>query len=151
MSLLGRPFRFLSLLRAHGEVVRIYLGPLPMYLVTSPELAWQVLATQADGFDKGMIFDKLRPLSGNGLANSNGEFHRRQRRLVWPAFHRERIAGYVHTMARWLRTWSSPGDRVRCRGGRRMEDVALTIVGRPSSPPSWVGTRSPKSGGRSRF
>ncbi len=131
MSLLGRPFRFLSLLRTHGEVVRIYLGPLPMYLVTSPELAWQVLATHADGFDKGMIFDKLRPLSGNGLANSNGEFHRRQRRLVWPAFHRKRIAGYVHTMARvasdLVESWR-PGEVVAV--DRRMEDVALTIVGR---------------------
>ncbi|MGH3896701.1 MAG: hypothetical protein ACRDTA_00315, partial [Pseudonocardiaceae bacterium] len=57
MSLLGRPFRFLSLLRSHGEVVRIYLGPLPVYVVTSPELAWQVLATNADSFDKGILFD----------------------------------------------------------------------------------------------
>ncbi|MGH3920086.1 MAG: hypothetical protein ACRDSG_13790, partial [Pseudonocardiaceae bacterium] len=55
MSLLGRPFRFLSLLHSHGEVVRIYLGPLPVYLVTSPELAWQVLATNADRFDKGIL------------------------------------------------------------------------------------------------
>ncbi|HKR50671.1 MAG TPA: cytochrome P450, partial [Pseudonocardiaceae bacterium] len=98
MSLLCRPFRFLSSLRSHGDVVRIHLGPLPMYLVTSPKLAWQVLTTDADRFDKGMLFDKIRPLSGNGLANSNGDFHRRQRRLVQPAFHRKRIVGYVDTM-----------------------------------------------------
>ncbi|MGH3927512.1 MAG: cytochrome P450, partial [Pseudonocardiaceae bacterium] len=97
MSLLGRRFRFLSSLRSHGEVVRIYLGPLPVYVVTSPELAWQVLATNADRFDKGILFDKIRPLFGNGLANSNGDVNRRQRRLVQPAFQRKRIAGYVHT------------------------------------------------------
>lgn len=61
MSLLSTPFRFLSTLRSHGEVVQIYLGTLPMYVVTSPELAWQVLATDADKFDKGMIFDKGTP------------------------------------------------------------------------------------------
>lgn len=131
MSLLGRPFRFLSLLRSHGEVVRIYLGPLPVYLVTSPELVWQVLATNADRFDKGIIFDKLRPLSGNGLANSNGDFHRRQRRLALPAFHRKRIAGYAHTMARvasdLVESWRA-GEVVAV--DKRMEDVALTIVGR---------------------
>jgi cytochrome P450 len=131
MSLLGRPFRFLSLLRSHGEVVRIYLGPLPVHVVTSPELAWQVLATNADRFDKGIIFDKLRPLSGNGLANSNGDFHRRQRRLMQPAFHRKRITGYVHTMASTasdlVASWQ-PGAVVAV--DRRMEDVALTIVGR---------------------
>ena len=131
MSLLGRRFRFLSSLRSHGEVVRIYLGPLPVYLVTSPELAWQVLATNADRFDKGIIFDKIRPLSGNGLANSNGDFHRRQRRLMQPAFHRKHIAGYVHTMARavleLVESWR-PGETVAV--DKRMADLALTIIGR---------------------
>ncbi|MGH3788453.1 MAG: cytochrome P450 [Pseudonocardiaceae bacterium] len=131
MSLLVRPFRFLSLLRSHGEVVRIYLGPLPVYLVTTPELAWQVLATDAGRFDKGMVFDKVRPLFGNGLANSNGDFYRRQRRLVQPAFNRKQISGYVHTMARaaaeLVETWR-PDDVVAV--DKRMEDLALTIVGR---------------------
>lgn len=131
MSLLGKPFQFLSSLRSHGEVVRIYLGPLPVYLVTSPELAWQMLATDADKFDKGMVFDKIRPLFGNGLLNSNGDFHRRQRRLVQPAFHRKQIAGYVHTMARaasdLVESWR-PGDVVAV--DKRMENLALAVVGR---------------------
>ena len=131
MSLLNRPLGFLSSLRAHGEVVRIYLGPLPVYLVTSPELTWQVLATDADKFDKGMVFDKIRPLFGNGVLNSNGEFHRRQRRLVQPAFHRKQIAGYVDIMARaasdLIESWR-PGDVVAV--DKRMENLALTIVGR---------------------
>ena len=131
MSLLDRPFRFLSSLRSHGEVVRIYLGPLPVYLVTTPELAWQVLATDADKFDKGMVFDKIRPLFGNGILNSDGDFHRRQRRLVQPAFHRKQIAGYVQTMASaaadLVESWR-PGDVVAV--DKRMENLALTIVGR---------------------
>jgi cytochrome P450 len=131
MSLLSRPLRFLLLLRSHGEVVRIYIGPLPVYLVTSPKLAWQVLVTNADRFDKGIIFDRLRPLFGNGLANSNGDFHRRQRRLVQQAFHRKRIAGYVHTMTRaaldLVESWR-PGEIVAV--DQRMADLALTIIGR---------------------
>ncbi|MGQ0716770.1 MAG: cytochrome P450 [Pseudonocardiales bacterium] len=131
MSLLGRRFRFLSSLRSHGEVVRIYLGPLPVYVVTSPELAWQVLAINADRFDKGILFDKIRPLFGNGLANSNGDFNRRQRRLVQPAFQRKRIVGYVRTMAGvasdLIESWR-PGEVVAV--DKRMEDVALTVVGR---------------------
>jgi cytochrome P450 len=131
MSLLDRPFSFLSSLRSHGEVVRIYLGPLPVYLVTTPELAWQVLAIDADKFDKGMVFDKIRPLFGNGILNSDGDFHRRQRRLVQPAFHRKQIAGYVQTMATaaadLVESWR-PGDVVAV--DKRMENLALTIVGR---------------------
>jgi cytochrome P450 len=131
MSLLDRPFRFLSTLRSHGEVVQIYLGTLPMYVVTSPELAWQVLATDADSFDKGMIFDKVRPLFGNGLLNSDGDFNRRQRRLMQPAFHRKRIAGYVHTMAKaasgLVESWR-PGEVVAV--DEQMDSLALSIVGR---------------------
>ncbi len=130
MSLLVRRFRLLSSLRSHGEVVRIHLGPLPVYFVTSPELAWQVLVTNADRFDKGVLFDKVRPLFGNGLANSNGDFYRRQRRLVQPAFHRKQIAGYVHTMARaaadLVESWR-PGEVIAV--DKRMEDLALTVVG----------------------
>ncbi|HEX4103737.1 MAG: cytochrome P450 [Pseudonocardiaceae bacterium] len=130
MSLLDSPFRFLSSLRSHGEVVRIYLGTLPVYLVTSPELAWQVFATDADRFDKGMIFDRIRPLSGNGLLNSDGDFNRRQRRLIQPAFHRKRIANYVDIMARaasdLVESWR-PGEVVAV--DQRMENLALSIVG----------------------
>ncbi|MFB9410432.1 cytochrome P450 [Dactylosporangium matsuzakiense] len=35
---------------------------------------------------------------GNGLPVSNGAFHTRRRRLVQPAFHRERIAEYFEVM-----------------------------------------------------
>jgi cytochrome P450 len=130
MSLLSGPFRFLSSLRSHGDVVRIYLGTLPLYVVTSPELAWQVLATDAEKFDKGMIFDKVRPLFGNGLLNSDGDFNRRQRRLMQPAFHRKRIAGYVHTMAKaaseLVESWR-PGEVVAV--DQRMDNLALSIVG----------------------
>lgn len=130
MSLLSGPFRFLSSLRSHGDVVRIYLGTLPLYVVTSPELAWQVLATDAEKFDKGMIFDKVRPLFGNGLLNSDGDFHRRQRRLMQPAFHRKRIAGYVDTMAKaaseLVESWR-PAEVVVV--DERMDNLALSIVG----------------------
>lgn len=151
MSLLGRPFRFLSSLRSHGEVVRIYLGPLPVYVVTSPELAWQVLATKADSFDKGMVFDKVRPLFGNGLANSNGDFYRRQRRLVQPAFHRKHIAGYVHTMAWGASDLVGPGGLVRSlQWTSEWRIWRSPSSGELSSRPSWVGTRSPRSSVRCR-
>lgn len=40
----------------------------------------------------------LRPVIGNGLLTSDGEFWRRQRRLAAPAFHRKRIASFAGTM-----------------------------------------------------
>jgi cytochrome P450 len=43
----------------------------------------------------------LRTLLGEGLLTSEGEFHRQQRRLVQPAFHRQRIEQYADTMVNY--------------------------------------------------
>ncbi|WP_235921430.1 cytochrome P450 [Lentzea tibetensis] len=132
VRLLRTPVEFLSSLPASGDVVRIFLGPLPVFLVTTPELAWQVLTTDADKFDKGVVFDKMRPLFGDGLATSNGKFNQRQRRMVLPAFSRARIEDYAEdTMTRFAvqlaASWQ-PGEVVRV--DQRMQDVVLSIAGR---------------------
>lgn len=57
----------------------------------------------------------LRPLVGNGLLTSDGDFWLRQRRLAQPAFHRRRIGGFASTMtgaaAQMLERWAAFGDR----------------------------------------
>lgn len=121
---------FTSSLREHGEVVTIYLGPKPAYFVTSPRMAHQVLVTAGSSFRKGAMFDKFQPYLGNGLILSDGTFHRRQRKLIQPAFHRERIEQYAQTMARaaaeLVDSWR-PGE-VRLVD-EDMQGLAVTIVG----------------------
>ncbi|GGU66448.1 cytochrome P450 [Lentzea flava] len=98
--------------------------------MTSPQLMHQVLVTDAPKFHKGRIFDKLRPILGDGVAMSNGAFHLRQRRMLQPAFRRDRIAGYANTMARATRDlmeeWS-PGEVRQVE--LDMQGLAVTIVG----------------------
>ncbi|HEX6340559.1 cytochrome P450 [Umezawaea sp.] len=129
-SMLRQRFRFTSSLRAEGEVVRLFLGPMETYFVTSPELVHEVLVTRGANFRKGAMFDKFRPYLGNGLVLSNGPFHRRQRKLVLPAFHRERIAGYAATMVAaasdLIGSWT-PGE-VRLVE-EDMQALAVTVVG----------------------
>ncbi len=131
VPLLRDPLKLFTSLPAHGEVVELRLGPLPVHVVTTPELAWRVLATEADKFDKGLVFDKMRPLFGDGLATSNGELNRRQRRLVMPAFGRTRIAGYAENtitkLADELASSWQPGEVVQF--DKRMQDLVLTIAG----------------------
>jgi cytochrome P450 len=131
VSLLRNPLKLFTSLPAHGEVVELHLGPLPVHVVTTPELAWQVLATDAGKFDKGLVFDKMRPLFGDGLATSNGELNRRQRRLVMPAFGRTRIAGYAEStmtkLAEELTESWQPGEVVQF--DQCMQDLVLTIAG----------------------
>ncbi|WP_340685689.1 cytochrome P450 [Amycolatopsis coloradensis] len=132
VPMLRDPVKLLSSLRSHGDVVRLDFGPMPVYLVTTPELAWRLLAVDAAKFDKGIVFDKMRPLFGDGLATSNGAFNQRQRRMMLPAFQRSRIALYAETtmtkVAVDLADAWKPGEVVEF--DRRMQDLALTVSGR---------------------
>lgn len=130
LPMLRKRFEFTSNLRRHGDLVEVYLGPMRTFFVTSPQLMHQVLVTDAPKFHKGRMFDKFRPFIGNGLAMSNGSFHLRQRRMMQPAFHRDRIAGYANLMARATRELTDqwrPGEVRQVE--EDMQGLAVTIVG----------------------
>lgn len=90
---------FARLKEEHGDVVHFRMGPLDMYQVTDPELVQEVFTTHAARVRKGRILDGARVLLGDGLLTSEGDHHRRQRRLIQPAFHRERLDAYARVMA----------------------------------------------------
>ncbi|GAA4009133.1 cytochrome P450 [Allokutzneria multivorans] len=98
--LLRRPLELFQELRPLGDIVRLDIGSMPVYVLTSPDVVHQVLVAGARGFEKGRLFDRLRPLLGNGLPVAEGEFHRCQRRLVQPGFHHTRFDDYARIMAR---------------------------------------------------
>jgi cytochrome P450 len=96
---MGRdPIGFLQNLRSYGDIVTFYLGTRPVHQINSPELIRQVLVTGAHDFNRGEIFTKARQLFGDGLATADEPAHMRQRRVMQPAFHNDRIAGYVKVM-----------------------------------------------------
>ena len=76
------------------------MGPLDMYLVTEPDLVQQVFTTYASRVRKGRILEGARVILGDGLLTAEGEHHRRQRRLIQPAFHHARLDGYARIMSR---------------------------------------------------
>ncbi len=86
---------FFQSLRSQGPVVQIYLGTKPAYVINSPEAFRQLLQIQTHKSTKGRLFEKTRPFIGNGIVTSDGDVHRRQRRIMQPAFQRQRIARYV--------------------------------------------------------
>ncbi len=91
---------FVRLRREYGPVVAFRMGPLDMYLVTEPDLVQEVFTTHAARVRKGRILQGARVLLGDGLLTSEGEHHRRQRRLIQPAFHHARLEGYARIMSR---------------------------------------------------
>jgi cytochrome P450 len=74
-------------------------------LLNDAELIRDVLITHDRRFSKGPGLRVAERLLGQGLLTSEGEFHRRQRRLAQPAFHRQRIAGYGRVMAEYADQW----------------------------------------------
>ncbi|MBY0526429.1 MAG: cytochrome P450 [Gemmataceae bacterium] len=92
---------FLELPRDHGDIVHAGLGQFHIVLVTHPDLVEQVLVTHARDFTKE--HGPARQVIGNGLLVSDGDFHLRQRRMMQPAFHRDRIAVYGGVMADFSR------------------------------------------------
>ena len=81
-----------------GQRVRIRFGPFQFYVLNSPDAIRQALVGQARNLEKGLNFGRAKRLIGNGLVMSEGENHRRQRRLMQPAFHRGEVARYLDTM-----------------------------------------------------
>ncbi|MFE0062582.1 cytochrome P450 [Streptomyces sp. NPDC059003] len=92
------PWTFLKSLPAHGEVVRIRLGPMSVAVICDPELTRQALADDRV-FDKGgPLADRAREVLGDGLGICPHRTHRRLRRLAQPAFHPGRLPSYAQTM-----------------------------------------------------
>jgi cytochrome P450 len=85
----------------YGDVVPFRIGPRRAVLLSHPDHIEQVLVTQSHHFEKGSLYKVLRPLLGEGLLTSEGDFWRRQRRLAQPAFHRDRITSYGEVMVRY--------------------------------------------------
>jgi cytochrome P450 len=84
--------------RDYGDVVRMRVGPARVTLVSHPELVEDVLVSRARLFHKGFNEQMVRPAAGNGIFLSEGDFWKRQRRMVAPPLHKARIAGYASTM-----------------------------------------------------
>jgi pentalenene oxygenase len=97
---IGRdPLGFLMSLPACGDLVQVKVGPWRSYLICNPDLVLRVLLDDRT-FDKGGPFiSKSREVIGNGVATCPHGEHRRQRRLVQPAFHRDRMPGYAAVMS----------------------------------------------------
>jgi cytochrome P450 len=100
---------FTRCVREYGDIVFLRFLGVPMCFINRPEYIESVLVTQHSNFEKSKDYRALRRVLGNGLLTSEGEFWRRQRKLVQPAFHQDRISVYAEVMVkfteRMLASW----------------------------------------------
>src|SRR4051812_33471846 len=78
-----------------GGIWKIEAGKEIQYMIADPELIQEVLVKQPEKFNKSSDYKNtekgLARFLGNGLVTSDGDFWKRQRKLVAPAFHTKRI------------------------------------------------------------
>jgi cytochrome P450 len=114
-----------------GDVVRIPFPRVSVYLLNRPDLAREVLVTRARGFRKSPALRNARRVLGEGLLTSEGDLHRRQRRLIQPLFHHERIATYAATFVAAARDAAARWeDGAELDVHAEMARLTLSIVGR---------------------
>ncbi len=111
-SVLADPLRLFSDGRDRfGDVVRYRFGPFRFFVVNDPDAIQHLFVKNHRNYTKSRSYAGLRLVMGNGLVTSEGEFWRRQRKLSQPAFHRQRLAGLVDTMARCTEDMLDDWDR----------------------------------------
>lgn len=80
--------------------MQIRIGRERIVLLRHPDDINRMLVTAQRCFVKGRALERVKTLLGEGLLTSEGEAHLRQRRLLQPAFHRDRITAYGAVMVR---------------------------------------------------
>ncbi len=115
--------------REHGDLVQINLGSQQIYQVAHPDWIRDIFVTHQHNFTKSRMLKRAMVLLGEGLLTSEGQHHTRQRRLVQPAFHRDRLKGYGEAMIECARhTRDSWKDGATYDIAREMNRLTLAIV-----------------------
>ncbi len=120
-------------IQKYGETVHAQIGKSHMFIFTNPEDIHTVTVSLANKFNKGPEYkDQQRGLArfvGNGILVSDGEFWKKQRRLVSPALHVNRVNTYGDVMVQYtdnmLNTWH---DGQHLDMDEQMMELTLKIV-----------------------
>ena len=89
------PLRMFRAAAMCGPVSRFRMGGVTMYLLNAPEAVQHVLQTNYRNYRREQrVGDAVRLIAGENLFTSDGEAWLRRRRLLQPAFHRQRINAF---------------------------------------------------------
>ncbi|MCA8829357.1 cytochrome P450 [Hymenobacter pini] len=127
-------------LAQHGDTVRLYLGGLrPTIITRDPALAQHILQKNHRRYLKSDLTHGLIRYLGRGLLTNEGTDWLRQRRLIQPGFHRQRLAALTRLMQGVVEQWrqqlqrrvqTAPGGRLRVDIHQEMTQVAFDIIAR---------------------
>lgn len=115
----------------YGDIVRMRFGSVISYMLNHPDYIEEVLVAKRSQVRRYINPDGGKRVFGNGLVTSEWDFWRNQRRMIQPAFHRERIATYADVMVtdtnRLLATWQP--EEIRDIH-QEMMNLTLSVIGK---------------------
>lgn len=107
-----------------------------MVAVSGSEAARHVLISNQDNYEKGIEYELLRIVLGDGLLTSEGEVWRRQRRLVQPMFAKRHLSDFTGHMTAATsdaldgRPFGPLEEGAAIDINRAMMELTLDVVGR---------------------
>ncbi len=119
----------------YGHVYRVFAPGRGVYdyVINHPDDIKHVLLSNHRNYTKGQGMDRVKILLGNGIMTSEGDFWRRQRRMMQPDFHRRvlgRFARLIHEVnEKFVERWAahaSRGEAVNLTDD--MSELTLQIV-----------------------
>lgn len=123
---------FLRRMAREGDVCGMRFGPFPVILFNRPEHVQSILVEHAYDFDKGIaVHNTFRPAIGDGIFSSEGEFHRRQRKIMAPPFQPRHIASYAEIIGHYgeqiQQTWAD-GSIININ--QQTTNLTMSIIGK---------------------
>lgn len=134
--LLSNPLPFIEkLFREYGDVVSVRFLNFPVFIVADPDGIKHILQDNHRNYTKSQDYAILARLLGQGLVTSEGSLWLRQRRLMQPMFHRQKIATFGAMMTDCALSMLNRWDRIVRRHEAvdvtgEMMHLTLEIVGR---------------------
>lgn len=136
-AFLREPFAFLlKAQQRYGDIYTLDIGFLKWVILNHPRHAEHVLVTNAHTYSKaGPIFwDTVRDMLGNGLVVSEGDFWLRQRRMIQPYFHRQRLVGLTEAMvgatSESLDLWDTAADGHPFNALKGFAPITMRVIAR---------------------
>jgi cytochrome P450 len=93
------PFFFEEATRRYGPIVRFRAGIWKGHLLSSPDHIKHVLQDRFENYPRSRFYRAFEPLIGKGLLANEGAPWQRQRQMIQPTFHRQRMTSYIATMS----------------------------------------------------
>jgi len=135
-QLFKNPFGYLKRAREnYGDIYNLNLGISKMLIVNHPRQMQHILVDNAQNYRKGgAMWDAVRAMLGNGLVVSEGSFWLRQRRMMQPQFHRQRLAALtelmVSAMNEALDTWEKSANGSDFNVAPAFSELTMKVITR---------------------